>query len=78
MISLTVSASPQVTTTRVMVCASGSLSALRAVLRQRAHDVAFGQDADHALLGAEHDHRADAMLGEDCDRFFERGSGSRS
>ena len=46
------------------------------MFRERAHDIALGQDADHTLLGAEHDERADTVLGEDGDRFFERGIGA--
>jgi hypothetical protein len=44
----------------------------RAQLRQRAHDVALGQDADHALIRAQHHQGADAVLGQHGDGGFER------
>ncbi len=64
MMSPMVSDRVQVATVRVITFDSGSSSTPGATLRQRAHDVAFRHDADHAMIGAEHQQRTDSLLGE--------------
>jgi hypothetical protein len=46
-----------------------------ALLREHAHDVALGQDAGHPAVRAEHEQRADPVLGELLRRGLERRRG---
>src|SRR5262245_17823440 len=47
----------------------------RTLLREHAHDVALGQDADDPAIRAEHKQRADFVFGERAHRGFERRRG---
>ena len=70
----TVSLSLQVSTLRVMVWLTGSSSALSAALGKRAYDVALGDDAGEAAVGAKDERRADTLLGEEIARVCQTGA----
>ena len=53
--------------------ADRALQCLRALLGERAHDVALRQDADDAAIGARDDHRADAVRGQQLHGVGQRG-----
>src|SRR5215467_11429408 len=45
------------------------------MLREHAHDITLGQDADDATIRAEHEQRADFIFGERAHRGFESRRG---